>query len=45
MLPKGMTCVQPAPDFQRVLVSVLVRENATSALTLIFDWVGALGRK
>jgi eukaryotic-like serine/threonine-protein kinase len=44
-LPRDVPFVQPAADFQRVLVSVPVRENATSTLTLIFDWVGALGKK
>jgi len=28
-----------------VLASVPVRENASSTLTLIFDWVGALEKK
>jgi Tol biopolymer transport system component len=44
-LPRDVPFVQPAADFQRVLVSVPVRENASSTLTLIFDWVGALGKK
>jgi eukaryotic-like serine/threonine-protein kinase len=44
-LPREVPFVQPAADFQRVLVSVPVRENATSTLTLIFDWVGVLGKK
>jgi hypothetical protein len=44
-VPRDVAFVQPAADFQRVLASVPVRENASSALTLIFDWVGALGKK
>jgi len=44
-LSRDVPFVQPAADFQRVLASVPVRENATSTLTLIFDWVGALGKK
>jgi hypothetical protein len=43
-LPRDVPFVQPAADFQRVLASVPVRENATSTLTLIFDWVAALGK-
>jgi len=44
-LPRDVPYVQPAADFQRVLASVPVRENASSTLTVIFDWVGALGKK
>jgi Tol biopolymer transport system component len=44
-LPKDTVWVQPAPDFQRFLVSVPVAESATSTLTVVFDWLGALKKR
>jgi Tol biopolymer transport system component len=41
-LPSGTVYAQPTPDFQRVLASVAESGNATSTLTLVFDWLGAL---
>ncbi len=41
-LPSGTVYAQPTPDLQRVLVSVAVSSTATSTLTLVFDWLGAL---
>jgi serine/threonine protein kinase len=41
-LPKGAVFASPTPDMQRVLVSVAVSDNATSTLTVVFDWLGAL---
>jgi hypothetical protein len=44
-LPKGMVAVAPAPDFQRVLLTMPVNESTTSTLTIVFDWLGALNKK
>ena len=44
-LPPGTQAVRPARDFQRFLASVPAIEGRTSSLTVIFDWVRALGKK
>ena len=44
-LPKGTVAVAPAPDFQRVLLTLPVNESTTSTLTIVFDWLGALNKK
>jgi serine/threonine protein kinase len=44
-LPKGTVTGQPTPDFQRLLVTIPVNDNNTSTLSIVFDWVGALGKK
>jgi Tol biopolymer transport system component/tRNA A-37 threonylcarbamoyl transferase component Bud32 len=44
-LPRGTVWVQPTPDFQKFLVSTPVADNTTSSLTVVFDWLGALGKK
>jgi serine/threonine protein kinase/Tol biopolymer transport system component len=44
-LPKETVAVQPTPDFQRFLAAVPVTDNNTSTLTVVFNWLGALGKK
>ncbi len=37
--------VSAAPDFQRFLVSIPVAETRTSSITLMLDWLSAVGKK
>ena len=44
-LPKDTVSVGFMPDLQRVLAAVPVSDNNASTLTLIFNWLGALGKR
>ncbi len=44
-LPAGTTGFAPTPDFQRFLVSIPVAETRTSSITLMLDWLSAVGKK
>ena len=43
-LPKGFVAAGPTPDFQRLLVSLPIDENASPSLTVVLDWTAALRR-
>ncbi len=45
VFPKATVYVSPTPDFQRLLASVPVNDNAFSSVTLVMDWAGALKRR
>jgi Tol biopolymer transport system component len=41
-LPKGFVAAAPTRDFERLLVSLPIDENASPSLTVVLDWTAAL---